>query len=99
MIVKPKNQRINLQYTTIIDPLPHFIYEGLKEHSRNANLYHSQASEFIEKIAEELKLSPKMIFLAAGADEAAVTAFRYKDYFAKIIEDINQRREEFMAFF
>lgn len=70
MTVKANNEQINLQYTTIINPLPCFIYDGLKKYSRNANLYYSQPSELIKKLAQKFKLSPEMIFLAAGTDEA-----------------------------
>lgn len=61
---------INLQYTTIKDPLPDFIYEGLKEYSKNANLYHPQPPELIEKLASKHQLPPEMIYLTVGADEA-----------------------------
>ena len=61
---------INLQYTTIKDPLPDFIYDGLKEYSKNANGYKPQPKELIEKIAEKYSIFPEMIFLTAGIDEA-----------------------------
>lgn len=61
---------INLQYTTIKDQLPDFIYEGLKEFSRNANVYHPQPPELIDKISKKLLLDKDNILLTAGADEA-----------------------------
>lgn len=67
--MKPKDQ-INLQYTTIKDPLPDFVYKGLKKYSANANLYQPQPEELIAKIAQKNKLSADMVFLVAGIDEA-----------------------------
>ncbi len=61
---------INLQYTTIQKPLPDFIYQGIKSFSQNANTYHPQPPELIEKIASKFGLKNKNIFLTAGADEA-----------------------------
>lgn len=61
---------INLQYTTIKDPLPDFIWEGLKEYSRNANGYKPQPQELVEKLALKHHLPREMIFLTSGIDEA-----------------------------
>ena len=61
---------INLQYTAIQQPLPDFIYAGLKEFSWNANTYHPQPPELINKLATKFNLKPENIFLTAGADEA-----------------------------
>jgi len=61
---------INLQYTTIKDPLPDFIYSGLSEYSKAANLYKPQPLELIERIAKMHNLPQEMIFLTAGIDEA-----------------------------
>jgi histidinol-phosphate aminotransferase len=61
--------KINLQYTTIKKPLPDFIYKGLKEYSKNANLYHPQPPELIEKLAEKHSLPSEMLFLLAGVDD------------------------------
>lgn len=61
---------INLQYTTIKSPLPDFIYEGIKPFCANANTYHPQPPELIEKIARKFHLENQSIFLTAGADEA-----------------------------
>lgn len=61
---------INLQYTTIQKPLPDFIYQGIKHFCANANTYHPQPSELIEKIALKFNLPKGKIFLTAGADEA-----------------------------
>lgn len=61
---------INLFYTTIKEPLPDFIYEGLKEYSAGANLYRPQPEELINKLARKHNLPPKMFFLTAGIDEA-----------------------------
>jgi len=43
---------INLQYTTIKDPLPDFIYKNLEKYSQEANSYHPQPLELIERLAE-----------------------------------------------
>lgn len=64
------NDTINLQYTTIKDPLPDFIYEGLKQYSSGANAYRPQPAELIEKLANKHKISKEMIYLTAGIDEA-----------------------------
>lgn len=64
------SQTTNLQYTTIKDPLPDFIYEELKKYSKNANFYHPQPPELIEKLASKHQLPPEMIYLTVGADEA-----------------------------
>lgn len=63
------NVIINLQYTTIKDPLPDFIYEGLSTFSKSANAYHPQPVELIEKIAKKYNLPKEMIYLTAGIDE------------------------------
>ena len=60
---------INLQYTTIKDPLPSFIYDGLKEYSTNANSYHPQPPELIKKLSEKYNIPQDMIYLTAGIDE------------------------------
>lgn len=62
--------QINLQYTTIKTPLPDFIYDGIKNYSAAANVYHPQPSELIEKIANKNNLPKEMIFLTAGTDES-----------------------------
>lgn len=62
--------QINLQYTTIKDPLPDFIYEGLASFSRNANAYKPQPLELIEKLANKYRVPKEMIYLTAGIDEA-----------------------------
>jgi histidinol-phosphate/aromatic aminotransferase/cobyric acid decarboxylase-like protein len=62
--------KINLQYTTIKTPLPDFIYKGLKKFSKNANAYHPQPPELVEKLAKKFNLPTEMIYLTAGIDEA-----------------------------
>lgn len=61
---------INLQYTTIKDPLPDFIYKGLKNYSSNANIYQPQPQVLLDKLAKKHRLPKSMIYLTAGADEA-----------------------------
>lgn len=61
---------INLFYTTIKTPLPDFIYKGIKEYSKNANLYRHQPPELIEKLAKKHNVPKETIFLTAGIDEA-----------------------------
>lgn len=61
---------INLQYTALTDPLPDFIYEGLKEYSRNANGYRPQPIVLIERLAKKFNHNKESIYLTAGADEA-----------------------------
>ncbi|MBM4402291.1 MAG: histidinol-phosphate aminotransferase family protein [Candidatus Cloacimonetes bacterium] len=64
------SETINLQYTTIKDPLPDFIYEGLREYCKDTNRYHPQPPELIEKLSKKHNLPKEMIFLTAGVDEA-----------------------------
>lgn len=64
------SETINLQYTTIKDPVPDFVYDGLREYCKDANRYHSQSPELIEKLARKYNLPKEMIFLTAGIDEA-----------------------------
>lgn len=61
---------INLQYTTIKDPLPDFIYDGLKEYSCGANLYRPQPEVLISKLSQKHHVPKEMIYLTAGIDEA-----------------------------
>lgn len=65
-----KHETINLQYTTIKDPVPGFIYQGLKPFSSGANTYKPQPKELIEKLAKKHNIPEEKIFLTAGADEA-----------------------------
>lgn len=64
------NDPINLRLTTVKDPVPDFIYEGLRDYVRSSNSYHSQPKELVERLAKKFKVSPEMIFLTAGSDEA-----------------------------
>ena len=64
------NSAINLQYTTINNLLPDFIYKGLESFSKNSNAYHPQPIELVEKIAKKHNLPKEMIYLTAGIDEA-----------------------------
>lgn len=61
---------INLQYTTIKNPLPDFIFDGLKEYSRGANLYRPQPEVLINKLSQKHHIPKEMIYLTAGIDEA-----------------------------
>ncbi len=65
-----RNKVINLQYTTVKDPVPDFIYEGLKEFSSGANTYRPQPPELIGKLAKKHNIPSEMIYLTAGCDEA-----------------------------
>ncbi len=62
--------KTNLQYTTINNPLPDFIYEGLASYSQAANSYHPQPAELLEKLAKKHGVPAEMIYLTAGIDEA-----------------------------
>lgn len=78
------HNKIYLQYTTFTAPLPDFIYEGLKEYSRNANGYKPQPIELIKKLSDKYNLPQEMIFLTAGADEAInifASAYGKQTYF------------------
>jgi histidinol-phosphate aminotransferase len=60
---------IDLKYTTIKDPVPDFIYEGLAEYAKRSNSYHPQPQELIDKLADKYQLDPKSIFITSGNDE------------------------------
>ena len=64
------NLKVNLQYTTLTTPLPDFIYEGIKEFSRDANGYQPQPKVLVEKLSQKYSLPGEMFYLTAGADEA-----------------------------
>lgn len=64
------SEQINLQYTVVRHPLPDFIYDGIRPYCTNANVYHSQPSDLIEKLAEKYHVKRQHIFLTAGIDEA-----------------------------
>ncbi len=77
------NQKINLQYTTIMTPLPDFIYDGLREYSQNAYGYRPQPEALVEKLSQKYNISREMLYLTAGADEAIqilALAFGSKTY-------------------
>jgi len=61
---------INLQFTTLNTPVPDFIFESLKDFSKNANSYHPQPNELIKKLTQKHNVADDMIFLTSGADEA-----------------------------
>ena len=62
---------INLQYTTIQEEVPDFIYQGLAQYIKNCNTYYSQPPFLRETIAGKFKLpSPEWVFLTNGVDEA-----------------------------
>lgn len=65
-----QDEIINLQYTTIKDPVPDFIHEGLKSFSSGANTYRPQPLELVEKLALKHGVPKEMIYLTAGCDEA-----------------------------
>lgn len=64
-------QPINLQFTTIQEKTPDFIYQNLQPYVNECNTYHPQP-EFLRKtIAKKFNLpSPEWIFLTNGVDEA-----------------------------
>ena len=69
-LINMNTESINLQYTTIKDPLPDFIYRGLAEYSKGANLYRPQPEILIEKLSKKLNVPKEMLYLTAGIDEA-----------------------------
>lgn len=70
------SEQINLQYTTIKDQLPDFIYQGLQEFSMNSNGYKPQPEELIEKISTKFGVASDYVYLLAGADEGIQTFAR-----------------------
>jgi len=60
---------IDLKYTTIKDPVPDFIYQGLSEFVKKSNTYHPQPSELIDKLSNKFKVKQDTIFITDGNDE------------------------------
>ncbi|HSW79793.1 MAG TPA: aminotransferase class I/II-fold pyridoxal phosphate-dependent enzyme [Candidatus Saccharimonadales bacterium] len=65
-----ETKKISLFYTTLNVPLPDFIYDGIREFSKNANSYQPQPSKLVDSLAERHNVSRDRIFITAGADEA-----------------------------
>ncbi|PIV07995.1 hypothetical protein COS52_05055 [Candidatus Roizmanbacteria bacterium CG03_land_8_20_14_0_80_39_12] len=62
---------INLQYTTIQEEVPDFIYQGLAKYVKDCNTYYSQPNFLRETITSKFKLpSSEWVFLTNGVDEA-----------------------------
>ena len=63
--------QVNLQYTTIREEVPDFIYQGLSKYIKDCNTYYSQPGFLRETIANKFKLpSHEWVFLTNGVDEA-----------------------------
>jgi len=62
---------MNLQFTTIQEEVPDFIYQGLAPYIKRCNTYYSQPHFLRETIAKKFKLpSVDWVFLTNGVDEA-----------------------------
>jgi histidinol-phosphate aminotransferase len=61
---------IDLSFTTIKQPLPDFIYDGLRSFSTDSNSYHHQPAVLRQKIADHYNVPLDYIQLTAGADQA-----------------------------
>lgn len=64
------DRKVYLQYTVSTMPLPDFIFEGLKEYSREAKVYHPQPDCLVRKLATKFQMSEDYFCLTGGADEA-----------------------------
>ncbi len=65
-----ETKKISLYYTVLNVPLPGFIYDGLRDFSKDANTYRPQPQVLIDRLAERCNVPSNMIYLTAGADEA-----------------------------
>jgi histidinol-phosphate/aromatic aminotransferase/cobyric acid decarboxylase-like protein len=64
------NRLINLQFTTVEESVPEFIWEGLEEYVTASNRYQPQPKELRQRLARKHNVSEEMIYLTAGIDEA-----------------------------
>ncbi len=70
------NKTINLQFTTLSDHVPDFIYKSLKPFAAESSRYHHQPKELVDKLTAKYSLDPEQIFLTAGIDEAILMFMR-----------------------
>lgn len=61
---------INLQYSTIQNDIPPFIYEGMRSFVTQSNVYHPQSPELISKLSKKHNISSDHLFISAGSDES-----------------------------
>lgn len=61
---------IDLQFTTMQEEVPDFIYEGLKPYVKQAFAYQLQPLFLKEALAKQFDLSPDWVFLTSGVNEA-----------------------------
>lgn len=61
---------IDLQFTTMQEEVPDFIYEELKPYVKQAFAYQLQPLFLKESLAKEFGLSPDWVFLTSGVNEA-----------------------------
>lgn len=62
--------QIDLRFTTIMQPVPEFVYAGLQPYVSSSNVYHCQPDELRQKIADTHNVDTGSVFLVAGADQA-----------------------------
>ncbi len=66
----PDTSDLDLQFTTIQEPVPDFIYDELKEYIRASNTYHAQPMFLRELLAQEHSVPVDWVYLTSGVDEA-----------------------------
>lgn len=67
---------INLQYSTIQDKVPDFVYDDIKSFLVKSNTYHPQAPELIQMLSERYNLPQEHFFISAGSDESIMALKR-----------------------
>lgn len=65
------SKKIDLRFTTIQEPVPHFIYEGLERYVKDCNTYYPQPEFLRETLKNKFRLpSIDWVLLTNGVDEA-----------------------------
>ena len=72
------SQYLDLQFTTVQEQVPDFIYDDLKKYINESNSYHPQPHFLREILAKEHKVPADWVYLTNGVDEViriAIQAF------------------------
>lgn len=66
----PVPDEIDLQFTTMQEPVPDFIYDELKEYIKASNTYHAQPLFLRTLLAQEHNVPVEWVYLTSGVDDA-----------------------------
>lgn len=67
---------INLQYSTIQNSVPDFIYDDIRSFLTKSNIYHPQPLELIQVLSKKYDLPEEYLFISAGSDESIMALKR-----------------------